>query len=109
MTLIAFLEYEKRVYEFCDKNIGEKVLFTSFCHLWPIKYSQGEKSHLDYLINSQELSIATSVVLKKLEEKGVVRALSDLDKTEDLEGWVNGYPYYEILPHEKLVDDSLYR
>jgi hypothetical protein len=91
--LLAFLEFEKKLYEFCDKNVGDKVLSTYFSYLWPVPKQESPE---EYLISPKELQRGISKLLNILVKKGVIK---EIDKPEELE---SVYPLYEILPHTRL-------
>jgi hypothetical protein len=94
--LIAFLEFEKRIYEFCDKNVGEKALFTYFSYLWP---ASKEDFPEEDSISPRELQQGTIKLLNLLVKKEVIK---EIDKPEELESI---YPFYEILPHTPLINE----
>jgi hypothetical protein len=97
MPLLEFFEFEKRVYEYCDENIGRTVLFTAFDFLWPIPKENSENS---YLISKKELKEGTSKLLDILTKKKIIK---EVEKPEGLEYSI--YPLYEILPHKNLVGE----
>ncbi len=82
--------FVRNIYNYCDENIGEKILFPVFVNLWPENYCS---------ISKKDLTEITSKLIKKLmnrEEK----ILKDISNKKNFE---NVYGLYEILPHKELV------
>jgi hypothetical protein len=87
MERVYVREFEKRIYEYCDNNVGQKVLFTGFEYLWPPNHDVAPK----------DLAILTSRILNELAEKGILR---EIRKEGDFDV---PYGMYKILPHKKLI------
>lgn len=85
-----YREFEKRVYKYCDNNVGREILFTGFAYLWPQNHD----------IAPKDLAILTSKIINDLAKKGVLKEIS---KKEDFD---IPYGMYEILPHEMLIKDN---
>ncbi|MEK6833586.1 MAG: hypothetical protein AABY32_06085 [Nanoarchaeota archaeon] len=84
--------FVNEIYKYCDKNIGEKALFSVFTNLWP-----EEK-----FIIKKDLMGLTEKIINNLLKKGI---LIEIEKSERLE---SPYGYYEIKPHDDLVKNNGY-
>ena len=83
--------YREEIYEYCEKNIGEKGLFTRFQVLWQ---TQKKNSDERYEVVPKDLAILTSNIHQGLLKEGILR---EVEKPEGLD--FSPYGFYEILPH----------
>ncbi len=78
---------KERIYRYCDDNIGNKILFTGF-----------EWLHLKYeKITPKDLVNFTGIIVRDLIGKKILR---EVEKEFE-----SVYALYEILPHEKLIEN----
>jgi len=80
-------EHKKRIYEYCDNNINEKVYFLAFNNLWVLPEQ----------ITPQNLATLTSGIVSDLVKQKII-----IEIPKKLETF---HPMYKVLPHEKLIDD----
>ena len=113
----SITRFELSIHEFCDYHIGEKVLFTFFMSLWPFEDvdKEGELRIFTKALKNKDIAVFTSRVLAKLLRNNV---LTEVDMPLRTNGeyqfllpkgtirvpYFSGHPYYEILPHEPLVE-----
>jgi len=85
-----FREFKKRIYEYCDNNVRKKVLLTGFMNLLSTNHDVAPK----------DLAILTSKINNDLIKKGILKEVPK-PKNSDVP-----YGMYEILPHERLIEDD---
>ena len=83
-------KFRENIYEYCDNNVGGRVLFTGFVNLWSDKGTD---------MPPKDLVNLTSEILDNLIKQKIV---IDVPKPKEFE---TVYAMYEILPHEKLIKD----
>jgi hypothetical protein len=88
----TFKEFEKKIYTYCDNNIGNKVLFSGFEWL----YTEPEK------VIPRDLVNLTGIIVRDLVEKNILKEVPK-EKAEH----ESVYGLYEILPHEKLIKENI--
>lgn len=92
-----YLNFEERVYRFCDNNVGEEVLFTGFVHLWP---KQIELCPREEIIHPKIIFYTNNVINKLLR----LNVLREIPKDFD-----TFYPMYNILAHDSLIKEEKVR
>ena len=80
---------KKKIYEYCDENIGEKILLTGFMSLY---------SQLEHEISPQDVVRSVSGIVNNLIQKRVLKEVSK--EFESI------YGRYEILSHERLLGEK---
>ncbi|MBI3623003.1 hypothetical protein HY212_02900 [Candidatus Pacearchaeota archaeon] len=115
-----------QIFKYCDENAGEKVLFPFFVSLYPIKregslefdtYPSKADSSVDGVferdICNKLLAEHASRILEELIKHDVVREVFLPPRVNTEYGFlvtnvavpfISGYPYYEILPHQSLIE-----
>jgi hypothetical protein len=77
-------KFRKNIYEYCQENVGEEILFTGFEYLWPRQNSD---------MSPRDLAKLTSQILSGLiKEKIIIEVPKKVESV---------YGMYKILPHEK--------
>ena len=76
------------IYEYCDLNVGDKVLFPFFMNFYPESGKRNKKSLARY----------TSKIVNELVWEGVLGDISNQKKSS------NPYGYYVVLKHENLLE-----
>ncbi len=90
-------EFLENINRYCDNNIGKKVFLTAFTNLYPMP---SENPGIKDILSNKDLVIETSRIVRDLENKKILR---EVDKSKELS--YNPYPRYEILSHERLVEE----
>ncbi len=110
VNFYSILAFEMRIYQFCDEHVGEKLLFPVFVGLYPINPKEEVSDSRD--ICGKLLNMLTSRILDGLASNGILREVPLPVRVDEEYGFLvprakvpyfSGYPYYEILPHEPLV------
>lgn len=83
-------EFQNNIYKYCDENVGKKILFPAFRHLYPIFRDDSS------FLAPKEITTLTNEILNELNAKEILKEVNTPD------GFVTGYPMYEILEHNKL-------
>jgi len=86
-------QHKKRIYKYCDDNIGKKVSFLVFPNLGLEKQQTPQPN----------LMFKASVITYDLCRRKVLIEVPK--ETENDYPMDNFHPTYEISPHEKLIDD----
>ena len=76
--------YKTKIYGYCNKNVGEKVMFTAFTHLWNLRNTKEDKTPKD-------LAILTSQICNELKKESIIKEITKHEKLE------TPYPRYKIL------------
>ena len=77
-------QFRKKIYRYCQDNIGEEILFTGFEYMWPWQNSD---------ISPKNLAMLTSRILNDLiKEKIIIEVPKEVESV---------YGMYKVLPHEK--------
>ena len=79
--------FKEKICNYCKDNIGEKILFTGFTHLWPLPEKE---------ISPKDLAILTSKILYDLN-KGKRIIIKEVSKPEEFS---IPYAMYEILSYK---------
>ena len=79
-------QFEKKIYSYCDENVGEKFLFPIFVNFWPEE---------NCLIRKKNLAMITSEIIENLINKNVLKEIPV--------EFGNGYGFYEVLKHRRLT------
>lgn len=93
----GYVHFVREIYSYCDRNVGEEVLFPAFVNLW---HENGEDTH----ITKKDLSVLTSNIIshllnknKKKKRQKILSAIHSITNPQD------AYGFYKILPHEDLM------
>lgn len=81
-----YIKFVRKIYSFCDDNIGEKVLFPFFMNCW---------SEIDCTIEKKDLAVHTSKIVSKLISENILKEVP--------KNFYNAHGMYEVLKHEKLI------
>jgi len=84
-------ELRNNIYEYCDNNVGKKVLFPGFRHLY---ISSKNDSSQDII--PQEITNLTSKILNELTERKILK------EVKIPKGFSTPYAMYKISRHKKL-------
>ncbi len=77
--------FAKKIYDYCDKHVGEKVLFPVFMNFW---------REDEYTIKKKDLACLTSKIIRELVSEKILKEIP-----KDFE---SVYGMYEILEHENF-------
>jgi len=81
-------DFRKNIFNYCISNVGKKVMFTAFTHLYPLRNE-------DRRITPQNLANLTNELSNDLVNKGIIE---EVCKPKCL---VTFYPMYRILYNSK--------
>jgi len=84
-------EFRENIYRYCDNNVKQEVLSSIFNNLWIQSVQE---------ISPKDLTTLTGGVINDLVRDGI---LKEIPKPSNFDV---PYGMYEILPHNKLIDDN---
>jgi len=82
-----YSHFKKQIYNYCDENAGEKVLFYAFINLWDEKYP----------VIKKDLIGVTEKIIRELIKGNI---LTEIEKPGGLD---TPCAYYKINSHEDLI------